>query len=89
MVKVFKKVKNALMQSAKGVFFVLQKPKYFILAIIFSFLLSLIIYFSIIKKSVMKNMIICLKSYELVAAKKNFKFLKKKLKEKANSEQNV
>ena len=35
------------MQSAKGVFFVLQKPKYFILAIIFSFLLSLIIYFSI------------------------------------------
>ena len=47
MVKVFKKVKNALMQSAKGVFFVLQKPKYFILAIIFSFLLSLIIYFSI------------------------------------------
>ena len=47
MVKVFKKVKNALMQSAKGVFFVIQKPKYFILAIIFSFLLSLIIYFSI------------------------------------------
>ena len=47
MVKIFKKVKNALMQSAKGVFFVLQKPKYFILAIIFSFLLSLIIYFSI------------------------------------------
>ena len=47
MVKIFKKVKNTLMQSAKGVFFVLQKPKYFILAIIFSFLLSLIIYFSI------------------------------------------
>ena len=47
MAKVFKKVKNGLMQSAKGVFFVLQKPKYFILAIIFSFLLSLIIYFSI------------------------------------------
>ena len=47
MVKIFKKVKNTLMQSAKGVFFVLQKPKYFILAIFFSFLLSLIIYFSI------------------------------------------
>lgn len=47
MAKIFKKVKNTLMQSAKGVFFVLQKPKYFILAIIFSFLLSLIIYFSI------------------------------------------
>ena len=47
MTKFIVKIKNALVQSGRGIFSVLKKPKYLALSVFFGFLLSVIIYFSI------------------------------------------